>query len=152
MEGGGKSVSADQEHMGDGAKFLRRSAMMTFRGDALVKMRDTLFSKTGTRKDWTANFDVRREFPLISFCLLGQLGNGLLEFKFPWPQFLASREGFLNRSTLDSRTGSFFVVGVVLCPQDASNILASSPSVTTKMSSVPPAVPWTAKSPLAKNH
>lgn len=56
MEGGGKGVGADQRVQGDGAKFLRRSAAMRFRGEALVKMRDTLFSKTGTRKDWDGRF------------------------------------------------------------------------------------------------
>lgn len=52
MAGGGKSVRAGWEHVGDGARFLGKSATMRFRGEALVEMRDTLFSKTGTRKDW----------------------------------------------------------------------------------------------------
>lgn len=57
--------------------------------------------KQGPRKLGRADFDVRREFPLVSFCLLSQVGNWILEFKFSWPKFLASRAGFLNCGPVD---------------------------------------------------
>lgn len=53
--GSGKSVDAKEEHMVDGAKFLRRSAAMRFTGEALVTMKDTVL-KNRTRKDWDGQF------------------------------------------------------------------------------------------------
>lgn len=66
----------DAEEVWIGAMFPRRSVTMRFRGEALMTMRGhSVLKNRGQERRGTANFDVRREFPLISFCLLSQVGN-----------------------------------------------------------------------------
>lgn len=68
-----KSQDAEEEYMVDGAKFLRKAwRVWDQKGRPWQKWGTLCSQKQGRRKLGRADVDVRREFPLISLCLLSQ--------------------------------------------------------------------------------